>query len=578
MVNPKKLCMGCMNEKTEGGVCPVCGYNPNEHESPNALKTGTVLAQRYLVGRVIEYNGEGFTYIGFDLNREIVLRIREFFPAGLAERGLNNEVKILEGNERAFNSAIIKFLEMSKTLYKLRNLPAILPITDITELNGTAYRIHEFANSITLREFLIRNGGTLSWEQARPLFIPLISSVRELHENGIIHRGLSPETMLVGKDGKMRLIGFCTADARTAHSSLTAQLFPGFAAIEQYGSVGKQGTWTDVYGFAAVLYRTLVGSPPPEATYRLENDDLSIPNKVAEELPENVIDALCCALQLLPNDRIDNNVATMEELRALLISTQEPPKMITKKAKKVPENLEVKKKTATGKPKKSEKGNKKGKDKKDGKKSNKGIIVALSVITALAVVGCAALGYLYFKNRNNNNTASSEVSSIESVESNTSSKDPTKVYEKVDDFSGLTYEQIMEGTTLDGTKFSERWSFKIVGKAYSDSIGEGKVCKQSPAAGEEVPLGTTIELTVSLGPDDNVMVPNVIGKTENDAKIELMRSGFSYDNISVEKRLTGRVNPGCVIEVSPAVGTRQNEQEKITLYVEEETAVSSEEE
>ena len=180
-----------------------------------------------------------------------------------------------------------------------------------------------------------------------------MSSVRELHENGIIHRGLSPETMLVGKDGKMRLIGFCTADARTAHSSLTAQLFPGFAAIEQYGSVGKQGTWTDVYGFAAVLYRTLVGSPPPEATYRLENDDLSIPNKVAEELPENVIDALCCALQLLPNDRIDNNVATMEELRALLISTKEPPKMITKKAKKVPENSDVNKKTATGKPKKS---------------------------------------------------------------------------------------------------------------------------------------------------------------------------------------------------------------------------------
>ncbi len=559
MVNPKDLCMGCMNEKSGSGICPACGYNPSDSDSPNALAAGTVLSQKYLVGKVIECNGEGFTYIGYDLSEEKVLRIREFFPAGLAERSVNNEVKVIPGNELSFNSAIINFLEMAKTLYKLRHLPALLPIIDIIELNGTAYSISEFSQGATLREFLLRNGGTITWDQARPLFIPLISSLRELHDAGIIHRGLSPETLIVGKDGKMRIVGFCTADARTARQSLTAQLFPGFAAIEQYGSVGKQGTWTDVYGFAAVLYRTLVGSPPPEATYRLENDDLSIPSKVANELPENVVEALCFALQLMPNDRIKNNMSTLEQLRAYLISAKEPPKIMAYK----PRKAEPKK--ASLPKEKRKKGKKKGK-------------TALIIFICLAIIAASVFGTVVYldKNKQEEDATSSMAETVSSeVLNNVSSKDPTKVYKIVDDFSNLTYNQVIEGASKDGVKFTDKWKFKITSKVYTNDVEVGKICSQSPKPGEEAPLGTTIELAISIGADDNVMIPSVIGKSEKDAIIELMRVGFKYENIIIETRLTGKANAGCVIESNPAVGVRQSMEEKVTLYIEQEQPIDT---
>ena len=110
---------------------------------------------------------------------------------------------------------------------------------------------------------------------------------------------------VVEKDGKLRLTGFCISEERTARSNITAQLFPGFAAVEQYGVIGKQGSWTDVYGFAATLYRTLVGNPPQEASERVNEDNLTIPAKIMHELPQATLEMLANALQILPEDRTE---------------------------------------------------------------------------------------------------------------------------------------------------------------------------------------------------------------------------------------------------------------------------------
>ena len=70
--------------------------------------------------------------------------------------------------------------------------------------------------------------------------MPVLSTLGTLHSAGIIHRGISPTTLIVGKNGKMRITGFSIWQARTARGDLTAQLFPGYAAIEQYGFEGQQ--------------------------------------------------------------------------------------------------------------------------------------------------------------------------------------------------------------------------------------------------------------------------------------------------------------------------------------------------
>jgi len=384
-----------MNEKSGNGVCPICGYNPSEQINPLLLTPNTILCDRYIIGKVLDSNGEGTTYLGYDQLNDVAVRVREFLPVGLCERGKDNSLKIIEGSEFSFNEGIAKFLELSKQLFRLKDLPALLPVVDIREEFQTAYCITKSVAGISLREFLLRNGGTLKWEQARPLFVPLISSLKAIHDAGLVHRGISTDTLIVGKDGKLRITGFCIAEARTARSFMTAQLFPGFAAIEQYGAVGREGTWTDVYGLAATLYRTLVGNPPPEATDRVNNDSMSIPAKVAEILPINVLESMANALQILPEDRTLN----MEELREGLSTASSLSNKAEQRDKSKSDKSRNDSQSAVAK--------------KNGKKNGSGNKkYALLAALATAVVLIVIFGLLYitvFKGKNE----TSETSSLE---------------------------------------------------------------------------------------------------------------------------------------------------------------------
>ena len=64
-----------------------------------------------------------------------------------------------------FETHLKEFLELSRALARMRDLPAVIPVYDIFEANGTGYRISEYAESITFEEFLKRNGNVLTFEQ-----------------------------------------------------------------------------------------------------------------------------------------------------------------------------------------------------------------------------------------------------------------------------------------------------------------------------------------------------------------------------------------------------------------------------
>ena len=83
MANPNNLCPGCMNEKLADGKCPICGYNPEEPVNPMFLRPGSMLDGRYMIGKAIDNNGEGITYLGYDTVSGTTVNIREFFPVGL---------------------------------------------------------------------------------------------------------------------------------------------------------------------------------------------------------------------------------------------------------------------------------------------------------------------------------------------------------------------------------------------------------------------------------------------------------------------------------------------------------------
>ena len=104
-----------------------------------------------------------------------------------------------------------------------------IKLIDIIEENNTAYAVTEHIESLSLREFLLRSKtGYLNWEKAKVLFMPVLSLLSNLHQSGIVHYGISPDTLLIGRDGKLRLSGFSIPEARFERTQIPAELFDGY--------------------------------------------------------------------------------------------------------------------------------------------------------------------------------------------------------------------------------------------------------------------------------------------------------------------------------------------------------------
>ncbi len=527
-----RLCMGCMNETDGDGICPFCGYDKTGIRDINYLIPGTKIMKRFLVGKVTETNGEGVTYICYDAKTDKTVSLREYFPIGLCERGKNGSVRPNAENIEIFSKGLRKFTTLCK---KLADHPEITSVPDVVEFfegNGTAYCIYESFPSITLREFLLRNGGTLNWEQTATIFMPLLSTVRALHDIGVLHRGISPETIFIGRDGKVRLGGFCIEDVRTMGTAFTPQIFPGFAPIEQYGSIGEQGTWTDVYSLAATIYRVLVGNPPAEANERVTNDTLTIPTKVTEECPKALVEALADALQIIPEER----TGSIEQFKAVLsVAVGKAKKLGTKKEKK-------------------------------GK--YRSYMLLATIITILLITAISALIYVFVILPGMDDDIpeiSSNIPTSSYMSNDQSTSSATTGTVEVDNFLNMTYQDV-----INNTDFSQ-YNFVIEAKKYSSSYSARKIMEQSPQPGEKTDPDEngkiTIYVVVSLG-DYYISMPDVTGMSEQEALLTLLKAGFQLDNIGAPiEKYDPNATPDCVIETSPAPGESVNLDSTIEITI-----------
>ena len=538
MTDLSELCPGCMSPKADDDQCRKCGFdgtaNPDEF-----LQIKTILSDRYLVGKLLSSNGEGATYMGYDAELDAPVLIREFFPKGLCTREGEN-VYASEQYSDSFVTHKNEFLSLARVLARMRNLSAILPVYDIFEQNDTAYYISEAVEYITLRDFLVRNGGRLNYNQMCRLFKPVFSTLASLHSVGVIHRGISPETMIVGRDGRLRIIGFCISDLRTARTTLAPELFKGYAAIEQYGFDGDSGAWTDVYSVAAVIYRTLIGSPAPDATERVTNDRMIIPPDIAEELPAYALSALADALQILPNDRTQSIEDFRDELSAA-------PNVVNRARQQG--TPEERPRTSTRKRKKN---------------SNKKYIAVAAVITVIVLsVVVLVFAKTVFNNDNNNITPTSYTTSENSNPDYSSAvADRSKI--TVPDFTEYTASEILSVEDTEMIELNE--NFKIIWERKTDDAEKGTILSQSIKKDDKVEKGTEITLEVSIG-NGTVKVPDVVDMLEDDAIIELCKSGFMYQNIVVQEVYDANEKGGVVLEQSIESGEKVVEFAMIRIKV-----------
>ena len=334
----KKICRGCFQEKPEaGGTCPYCGFDEIKYErkrDPEVLPLNTVLQGKYVIGRCLGRGGFGITYLGWHMNLETVVAIKEFFPSGIVSRDTANPDRatrsdvtmVNTGSTKAYRKSLDGFIKEAKTLGALR-LPGVVLVHDFFEENRTAYIVMDYVEGENLTLWLKHSGGKLPEAQVLKLIRPLTGSLQKLHEKGIIHRDISPDNLILQPDGSIMLVDFGAArtvvleqEAEKAVQSMTVVLKPGYAPIEQYSSHGHQGPWTDVYAFCATVFRMLTGSAPADPSTRAvrENDEEMLRTSLESAgVSQKTINALMKGMQLLPQDRCQS----MRELDKTLYGT-----------------------------------------------------------------------------------------------------------------------------------------------------------------------------------------------------------------------------------------------------------------
>ena len=507
----EKLCLRCMRKIGDNDFCPYCRKENSEPQKDPFLPLKTVVGGRYLVGKLIASNSEGATYYAFDMEKKTPVTLRELFPEGILSRGEGNYCLVNIGKASEFIDAKEEFVKLWTKLTELRGFTALTQVYGIVEDLGTVYAVSEYlGEGKTLREFLLeQETGYISWDDARVLFMPVLSALGELHYAGIIHGGICPETLILDKNGKIRITGYSIEEVRRQKSTMESELFDGYAAVEQYGFSDGLSTSTDIYAFSAVLYRALIGSVPMSSASRLTNDKLMIPGKFAEQLPAYVINALVNGLQILPDDR----TVTAEELRDELSASPAAAGTASEAYSSMYASQTEAVDGALAQEASPEESIEEIPDSQKMKKSTIAVFV-ISVILCLGILVVALVGIKGFSDKNDEESTTEESTTEFVSEDDTTEKIGASSI-TVPDFRGKALEDIKTDTTYNG--------FLIFKTEYVDSDEEkGTVISQDLTEGTLVFEERNITLRISNGRE----VPDVLNETLKDAVADLKAAGF----------------------------------------------------
>ena len=303
------LCYHCMRDKGGAEVCPYCHNRTIPEALPHQMRPGTLLAGRYTLGRVLGEGGFGITYIGIENTLQITVAVKEYYPHGYSSRNtaVNNTVSVISGDKDAFyHKGRARFLNEARTLARFQSDAGIVNVIDFVEENNTAYIIMEYLDGITLREYL-KNNGVVKPDEAIRMLMPVMRALEDVHRAGIIHRDISPDNIMMLRDGSLKLMDFGAArDFDSENRSMSVLLKHGYAPEEQYRRNGVQGPWTDVYGICATLYRIITGMTPQDAIERVLRDELRRPFELGIAISPSQENAIMYGLAVHRENRCPN--------------------------------------------------------------------------------------------------------------------------------------------------------------------------------------------------------------------------------------------------------------------------------
>ena len=497
------LCPYCL-EPLEGGappVCPHCGKNLRNRNPEGALPLGAQLGGRYTVGDYLSADGDGLSYRGVENAARRFVLIKEYFPVTLCNgRSPEGALMPKEGREVLFKTSRMDFKDLYDDLRGLTPATGLSQILDVLEENNTVYAVEESEKGMTLTHYLSLRSRNLTPAEARTMLQPVMEGVTLLHKAGLIHRGICPDNILLPIDGSARLTGYGTLALRTGGSELKSQLYPGYAAPEQYSAAEFSGRYTDVYALAAVTYRLVTGQVPVAAPQRKVRDSLESAHSLESGVPTYFSQVLSCALRLDPARRMQ----TVPELMSALTDPNVANAMF---------------------------------ERGDNQISTKKILGASLVVIFVLVL------LLFW-------SLAGRVGGGEKAPAPTAAPTPAAAGEEspapspagdvsiIPDLVGQDYDSEIKGSDLYQL-------YRIVmTEEPSSTVEKGRVISQEPMAGTlQTQQSPIIQIKVSSGPM-LVKMPDIIGFTQDNASRLLDAEGIQYRMMPMEN--DGSYAAGCV--------------------------------
>src|SRR5690625_483425 len=486
---------------------------------------GHLLSERYRIKRTIGGGGMANVYLARDiiLNRDVAIKVLRLEFA--------NDPEFIERFDREAQAAT----SLSH--------PNIVNIYDVGEENHILYMVMEYVDGFTLKEY-IQKYGPLAVEETIAIMKQLTDAIAHAHVNGLIHRDIKPQNILIDPSGHVKVTDFGIAIALSATSLTQTNSILGsvhYLSPEQARG-GMATKKSDIYSLGIVLYELLTGhlpfsgqSPISIALKHLQNETPSV-RSLNENIPQSVENIVLKATAKDPFHRYES-VLEMEE--ALYVALEpnhineavfKPPVEEGEETKAIPiitdERLPVDDNADTivhnnnGKSKEHVHTHSSPSKKKRFYKRKSFIASVIILLLAIIAVAIFALN---------------------------SPKDVV-----IPDLAGIEYEEAKE--ELD--KLNLKSNKELIP---SDEVEEGYVVKTDPGEGRTVKEKTTVDIYVSEG-KVKVEFDDYVGKNYNQVKRILEEAGYevvAYEKVSdkPEGEIITQVQPSPGKEVVPSETT-----------------------
>lgn len=312
-IDVRRLCGNCFtNRDTPESPCAACGYDPaaDEGRYPMALRSGSILNGKYIIGRVLGQGGFGITYLAWDYLLKTRVAVKEFFPEGIVIRQAGAAAVSLASQEAqdTFSEGIQSFLEEARVLAKFQGNLNIVGVREFFEENQTAYFVMDYVEGTSFKSYIVNHGGRVSWQEAAKVLTPVMDALEAAHLDGILHRDVTPDNIYLTKSGSVKLLDFGAAWFVSGRRDQNQRVLlkAGYAPIEQYGDDDVQGPYTDVYSLAATFYAAITGFLPPDADKRKDQDTLKPLSEHNISVPRELENAILKGLAVLPENRFQS--------------------------------------------------------------------------------------------------------------------------------------------------------------------------------------------------------------------------------------------------------------------------------